>query len=388
MRLSGLVLCSLLGFAQLVGAAKPPLQPLIAPGYLPSPEADEQGLWLELEDYEQAIQRSALRVRDKDLNAYVQNAMCQVAQDYCRDLRVYVIRNPYFNASMTANGIVQVWTGMLMRVSSEDELAAVLGHELAHYTQLHSLERLRNASAAMTTGSIFDMGLVILTGINIPAGQMTAMASVMSFSRSNESEADLLGARYMTDGGYDPRAAARVWETVVNEEERAVAKRQKPGLFSQTHPSSTSRIKALQSYVAEEFPDAAEDPEGRERHVAMLNKHYGFLMEDQLDTNRYGRTEAMLERHRELGVHDSLIEFFYGEMYRQRGDEGDGQLAFESYQRAASAENPVPESFQQLGYLHMKRKENAEARRMFENYLVLAPAADDRAMIEFYLEDL
>ncbi|NCF20619.1 MAG: M48 family metalloprotease [Haliea sp.] len=374
--------------AALSRAAPQELYPSIAPGYVPSAASDEVGLWTELEDYERAIRRSALRVRDPGLNAYVQKVLCRVSGEYCQDLRLYLIRNPHFNASMTANGIVQVWTGLLMRVSSEDELAAVLGHELAHYTQLHSLEQIRRATAAMTTGSIFDMSLLILTGVNLPAGQMTAIASVMSFSRADESEADLLGTRFMVEGGYDPRAAARVWDTIVAEEKRAVAKREEPGIFSKTHPSSDERVEDLREYVAAHYPDVSEDPEGRERHVKVLSQHYGFLMEDQIDTNRYGRTEDMLERHRKLGVDDSLIEFYYGEMYRQRDGEGDREKALKSYLLAGKANPPVAEAYLQLGYMYMKLGDAAAARASFETYLLLEPESDERAMIEFYLEDL
>lgn len=362
--------------------------PLIQPGYSPSAENDEQGLWTELDDYESQIQRSALRVRNPHLNKYVRDVMCRVAGDYCRDLRVYVIRNPGFNASMTATGIVQVWTGLLLRVSSEDELAAVLGHELAHYTQLHSLERLRRTSTAMTVGSIVDMGLVLLTGVSVGAGQYTAMASLMSFSREQETEADLLGVRFMQQAGYDPGAAANVWRAVLEEEERAVAKSRQPGIFSKTHPSSVSRIDHLNEYVSREELSFKPEIDGRQRHVDMLNKHYAFMMEDQLDTNRFGRTAAMLDRHREIGVDASLVNFFQGEMYRQRAAEGDMERAEQAYRMSTSGAFPLPAAHHQLGYIYMKQGDSDAARENFEKYLELDPESGDRAMIEFYLEDL
>ena len=101
------------------------LEPKISPGYQPVDVNTEKGIWIELHDYELEIRNSALLVTDKEINRYVKNAACRVAGDYCNDLRIYIIRNPYFNASMTANGVLQVWTGLLVRVSSEDELAAI-----------------------------------------------------------------------------------------------------------------------------------------------------------------------------------------------------------------------------------------------------------------------
>jgi Zn-dependent protease with chaperone function len=132
-------------------------QPKIPPGYQPIDRNTEKGLWMELEAYELSLQQSALLIRDEPINAYVRNAACRVAGEYCRDLRVYVIRNPGFNAMMTANGVMQIWTGLLVRVSSEAELSAVIGHELAHYTQLHTLERLRRIQSNLAASSVIDL---------------------------------------------------------------------------------------------------------------------------------------------------------------------------------------------------------------------------------------
>lgn len=362
-------------------------EPRIQPGYVPDEAHDEKGIWMELDEYELAIQRSALLVDDPFINAYVRDAMCRVAQDYCPDLRIYVVRNPNFNASMTANGIVEVWTGLLVRVSSEDELAAVLGHELAHYTQLHILKRLRRIKKSMTAGSVFDIGLAVLTGVSVPVGQMAALASVMAFSRANESEADLLGVKFMADGGFDPHAAAEVWDMIVREEAKAVTKREEPGFFTSTHPSSADRILKLSELARTNYPDFDPDPLGRERHVDVLNAYYMMLMEDQIDTNRFGRTKAILDRHAEIGVNQQLIDFFYGEMFRQRNEDGDLEFAKEAYSRATRGDEPVAEAYENLGYLYLKEKNVPQAQYNFRQYLELQPDADDRAMIEFYLQE-
>jgi predicted Zn-dependent protease len=377
-----------LSFAAMVAAAAEPLiVPKIAPGYLPAEARDEQGIWMELEDYEQNIRRSALLVGDRRINAYVRDAMCRVAGEYCADLRIYVIRNPNFNASMTANGIVQVWTGLLLRVSSEDEMAAVLGHELAHFTQLHMLEQLRSAKAALTAGSVFDMGVTLLTGYSIPVGQLAAAASLTSHSRDDETEADILGAEFMATAGYDPHAAANVWKMMINEESMAVVKREKSGWYFNTHPSSANRIVALHNFAARNYEGTKPDPHGRQRHVDILNEYYMMLMEDQVDTNRFGRTEAMLERHRQIGVREQLVNFFRGEICRQRNEPGDLDASIIAYKLAIQGDFPVPEAYLNLGYIYLKLGELEQRQYNFRKYLELEPEADDRAMIEFYLED-
>jgi predicted Zn-dependent protease len=363
------------------------ITPKIPPGYQPIDAQTERGLWMELEEYETAIKQSALLVKDKQINDYVKSTACKVAGDYCDDLRVYIIRNPGFNASMTANGIMQVWTGLLVRVSDEHELAAVLGHELAHYTQLHTLERLRQINEKMASGSIIDLGIMLVTGVAIPVGQMSAIASVMAFSRDQEEEADLLGVKFMAQSGYNPNAAAQVWEMIVEEEEEAVAKSREPGMFSKTHPSSTDRIVNLKSFVSETNSEIKGIKENRNRHTDILDQYYMMLMEDQLDTNRFGRTQNMLRTHMEIGVKPGLIYFFQGEMYRQRKREGDLGLAKKSYKLAINSDEPVADAYRNLGYIELKQGNSSQAIELFSHYLELKPDADDRAMIEFYLQE-
>ena len=359
----------------------------VPPRYEPEQGPDEAGLWMELEEYEKAIQQSALLVSDPELNNYVNAILCRVAGDYCGDFRVYVIRNPGFNASMTASGVMQVWTGLLLRSESSDEVAAVIGHEIAHYTRLHSLERLRSLKKNSAAGSIFDLGVTILTGVSTPVGQLTAMLNVLAFNREQESEADVLGAKLMADAAYDPHATYRVWRNLIAEEEAAAAKRQDPGMFAQTHPEAAERADVLEQWVSARYgPPDVEIVSNRE-HIEILDRHYLFLMEDQLDTNRFGRTEAMLRRHSAMGVEPSLIRYFYGEMFRQRGAEGDSERAMDAYRHSIEGGSPPPEAYKNLGYLYLKSKDMAEAQESFRKYLELAPEASDRAMIEFYLEE-
>jgi predicted Zn-dependent protease len=363
------------------------IEPKIPPGYKPADSKDELGLWLEVEDYEKKLRSSALLVRDRHLNEYVESVACKVAGDYCPDIRVYVVRNPGFNASMTANGMMQVWTGLLTRVSSEDELAAILGHEVAHYTRLHTLERFRKIRAEMSAGSAASIGIGLLTGVYVPIGQSVAMLSAMAFSRENEREADILGAKMMAKAEYDPHASWKVWEMLIEEEKSAVAKRQAPGLFTKTHPDPETRAAMLKTWVSQTYGNDAAKNTDFNKHVEMLTRHYLLLMEDQIDTNRFGRTEVMLERHAKIGVARGMVEFFRGEMYRQRAGTGDMKLAKDAYLRAVSSAQPHAEAYRNLGYLYLKEGNRTEAQRLFKLYLDVWPDASDREMIEFYLEE-
>ena len=363
------------------------LEHKIPPGYEPEEARDEQGIWMELLEYETKLQKSPLLVTDVELNIYLRTVVCEVAGDYCPDIRVYLVRNPGFNASMASTGMMQVWTGLLVRTTSTDELAAVIGHEISHYTRLHTLERFRSARAKMAAGSIFDLALIVTTGVSVGAGQFMALMSVLAYSRDQEAEADLLGARLMAEAGMDPHAAYRVWKLVIEEEQAAAVKREEPGMFSKTHPDSDERVKDLEVWVTERYGPPDPDATSPDRHVAALSNQYLFLMEDQLDTNRFGRTEEMLQRHVDMGFEKGLVHYFHGEMYRQRGGEGDLDLAADSYRKSIDFGSPPPEAHKNLGYLSLKAKDMTKAREHFTKYLEVRPDSSDREMIEFYLED-
>jgi Zn-dependent protease with chaperone function len=364
-----------------------PLDHKIPPGYEPEEARDEQGLWMEFEEMERTLNKSALLVRDPDINNYITEIVCRVAAEYCNDFRVYVIRNPGFNASMTATGMMQIWTGLIVRANSTDEIAAVVGHEIAHYTRLHSLQRLRDMKAKLAAGSVFDIALLLATGYNTPLGQMTAMMSVLSFSREQETEADLLGTRILAEASYNPHASYRVWQRIIAEEEAAAVKRREPSTFSKTHPASEQRASYLEALVVSTYGQDDVEQVADDKLLAILNTHYLFLMEDQLDTNRFGRTKELLERHRSIGVEPSLVYYFYGEMFRQRDEEGDKQLAMDAYLHSIEAGGAPGDAYKNLGYLHLKTGDTVAAQVQFRKYLEVDPAADDRAMIEFYLEE-
>ncbi len=110
----------------------------VEPGYRPALQSTEAGLWMTMDKFERRLANSELVERDPELNRYVRGVLCRVSPSHCEDVRVFIIKNPYFNATMAPNGSMHVWSGLLLRVQNEDQLAAVLAHEMAHYLHRHS----------------------------------------------------------------------------------------------------------------------------------------------------------------------------------------------------------------------------------------------------------
>lgn len=367
--------------------ARDDIDHLIPPGYSPETESDEKGLWNEFDEIELQMSRSPMLVRDPGINNYVDRVVCRVAGRYCDDFRVYIVRNPNFNASMTATGMMQIWTGLIVRASSTDEVAAVVAHEIAHYTRLHSLETLRALRRKMAKGAFFDIFLTAATGV-YGLGQMAAAMNFLSFNREQETEADLLGVKLLARAQYDPHASYRVWQQIIDEEKAAAVKSEEPGPFARTHPEAEERMAYLKALVEARYGPPDVELVADQELLDVLNTHYMFLMEDQIDTNRFGRSEALLARHADMGIDPALIHYYYGEMYRQRGAAGDEASAIDAYRRSLDTGRAPPEAFRNLGYLYLKSGEASQAAAHFRRYLEARPDATDRAMIEFYLEDM
>ena len=86
---------------------------------------------------------------------------------------------------MAPNGMLQIWSGLLLRVENEAQLAAVLGHEIGHYLQRHTLDHLRDAKSRCAFATFMAaFGVVGLVG------QMATLASAFTFTRDQEREAD------------------------------------------------------------------------------------------------------------------------------------------------------------------------------------------------------
>src|SRR3989339_664331 len=113
----------------------------LKPGERPPLSSDEAGIWMMVDKAEMSVATSGQRVMDPELNAYVNDVVCRVAGDYCKDFRVYIMRIPQFNATMSPNGTMVIYSGFLLRAKNEAQLAAVVGHEISHYLRRHSAQR-------------------------------------------------------------------------------------------------------------------------------------------------------------------------------------------------------------------------------------------------------
>jgi len=346
----------------------------------PDIATDEGGLWAMMDREEARLRRSPFVIRDAALREYVQGIACKLAGPHCPDVRVHLVNTPIFNAFMAPNGMMQIWSGLLLRVENEAQLAAILGHEIGHYLQRHSLERLRDAR----TRSAFGQFLAIF-GLVGAIGQLAVLASMMAYSREQEAEADRIGLTLMRQAGYDGREAARVWENLTLEikarkENNAL---ERIPMFA-SHPAAEERQQAL-AKLAEADPGGDTGDEAWQK--AMNPFRHEWIM-DEVKRRQYDESLALLDRLVARRTNQAEYLFARGEVFRMRASQPDADAALADYQAAIAVGGEPVETHRSLGILHRSRNEPAQARASFEKYLGAAPNAPDAALIKTYLSEL
>lgn len=356
--------------------------PTFKPGYRPAANTDEGGFWYQVDKIEQEVARSPQVVKDPDLNRYVDDLVCKLAGDYCSGIRVYIIKNPHFNASMYPNGMMHVWTGLLLRAENEAQLAAVLGHEIGHYLRAHQIERWRSlrdgASAAIFVDMILTMGLAT----------MAVASGNSAFGRDQEVEADQFGMDLMVKQGYEPSEALNLWR-YVSAEQAADKSKSGRSIFFATHPQPKQRIEKLEEAVDKvTHENHTEFVSAQQSYTSAIAPYYFDFMEDHFNLQEYEQTEVMLGKHQQLGYPMGQIYYFKGRLATLKKEEGFQSVAESALLASINAEGAPVESYRELGYLYLKSGKKAEAGGMFRKYLEILPEASDRKMIEFYLSSI
>lgn len=150
------------------------------------------------------------------------------------------------NAFALPGGKIGVYTGLLKVATTQDQLAAVIGHEVSHVLAGHSAERV----SSDTVGSLGTAVASAYTGIDTKTLSMaTQTLFLLPYSRTHETEADLLGLDLMARAGFDPSQAVTLWQNMG----KASNGQAQPQLLS-THPSNQTRIRDLSDRLPKDMP--------------------------------------------------------------------------------------------------------------------------------------
>lgn len=161
---------------------------------------------------------------------------------------VNLIESEQLNAFCMPGGKIMFYTGLIRKLNlTDDEIAVVMGHEIAHALREHSREQVSQAAAAQTAIGIGTQLLGLGSGTSQLTGAAYEALVATRFSRSHETEADRIGLELMARAGYNPQAGVSLWQKMGSSGGSGAE-------FLSSHPSDTSRVQQIQSLLPTVMP--------------------------------------------------------------------------------------------------------------------------------------
>lgn len=188
---------------------------------------------------------------DRRINTLVKRVGQKIAKAAAQQgykWQFFVIEKDQLNAFCLPGGKVFVYTGLFRAVENEDQLAVVIGHEVAHAIARHGAERMSMMQVGRMGKQIVSQAIgagKYTQAINQAYGIGETYGMVLPFSRKFEYEADEIGLYLMAKAGYNPREAVRFWDNM----RRLKASTKNPPEFLSTHPADLNRIKKIKSLI-------------------------------------------------------------------------------------------------------------------------------------------
>ena len=364
--------------------------PLIGRGYKPV-DPDEQGLWKLMDRVEEEVSGSNLLIRDPEVTRYVQQLIGKVGGPAAKDMRIYVARIPEFNAVMFPNGFAVVFSGLLLRMRNEAQLAGVIAHESGHHLRKHMLRSWRDQKRK---SDLFAIGSLVAglgggaagvyTGDLAQLAQLGTILSLFQYSRTLEAEADAMGVRLLAENGYAPIEMANTWEQLIGELDRSALYRRKHrdrgySLFA-THPAEETRMKDLRASASEMMVPGKTYDAGRERYLDAIAGIRPMLLDDQVKLNDPGASQYIVEALAQDGW-NGLLRFYEAEVWRLRNHRGDQERAAQGYAVATAYPDAPADAWRWHGLSLIKQGRGAEGRSALSHYLSMKPAAPDAPFI-------
>ncbi len=363
------------------------------PGATYQSDSDEAGLRLAMDEAEQRLRTSPLRIRDPELEKYIGELTCRLAGDFCGEIRVYLVDLPYANASMAPNGVMQVWAGLLLRARDEAEIAYVIGHELGHYRHRHVIQLWRSAQR---TQALLGAMQVLTAGVGAAlvggALGLGGAAAINQFSRDHERAADEFGFATLAKHGYDLSASFGLYAQLAAEE-AALPPRWKSVVFA-SHPPTEQRLAdmraAAQSHPASDSSAQSGHRRYTERYNAIMSRRQGDWIRADLSRRQFGPSRVLLDALLKRAPPEQRAElaFFRGEVARLENTATAAVEAERWYRKSVTFDDAPAAAHRELGLLLRRRGERIEASAELTRYLEMAPAAEDRALVQHYLAEM
>ena len=349
------------------------------------------------EELERGIARCGLLYGNAALDQYLQDVaehLLAAGAGNGTAVHVRVIRGAGANAFSLSDGSIYVTTAMLISLDDESELAAVLAHELTHYTNAHVLRALRTEHREVVSANVGFLLLGFMGGTypielaKVAKGTLGILqrASVSGYSRDLEHEADVGGIQRLVGAGYDASGALAALQHL----QKAADSSPDVPVYA-SHPKLAQRLTNYRELLAGKQLAARLTVGGETRRAEYQEQLAGLPLDHVailIESGQFDRAEGALEAVMATGD-SARAEFLKGEIARKRVPQSDATVerALAAYTVAVGLPDAPVATYREIGLLRRLRGESAGAAFAFQSYLERAPLAADAPLIRRYLED-
>jgi predicted Zn-dependent protease len=333
-------------------------------------EQDEARLWKRSKELQELLSKSGFIYEDDELVSYLNGVLHRLVGDLEAannvNLKVYIIKDPFFNAFCMPDGTIYIHTGVLANMDNEAQLATLLGHEATHFFHRHSLRFFRSVINKAAFLSVWDVILVGASNVYGGTadlvrlfGEYAVIGSFYGYSRAIEKEADESAFELVRKAGYNPLEAKRFMENLYE----ATKDDKKVPYFYSSHPRTKVRIKDFDRLIRGLSKTSGDDIRGVENSDIYNKMIKGLLLDNaQLDIkrNKLELAKKQVKRYNQLCPGDSRGYYLAGKIYAL---EGESEKARELLMKSIELDPRYPDSHRELGMLYYKQKYTQKAER-------------------------
>lgn len=346
--------------------------------------------------YKENVRRRAVTNDYLPLEAYLTRVAYRIFPEFEGKLRIRVFPELGCNAFAMPDGSVYVGGGILVRMTNEAQLAALLGHEITHVTHRHGVE---SAEDAEVTGGLINVLQVAVAVVPLPVSSLTQLAvhpfmrlagqfgvgftltsSMYGFNRAREAEADEEGFRRMVAAGYEATEATKFFQGLADE---AAVTRRPGSFFFSSHPAMTSRVDAFKTLAAKH---AKKGDVGEASFDAAVRPYRARLIQREMTVGGQPEIIALLERPEITALFEpGEGAFLRGEARRKNGDDDSALKALADYKEALDKGYSPDRAREARVLIHLRLKQGKAAKQVIQDWVAAGKSQDDLDIKE-YLE--
>jgi predicted Zn-dependent protease len=318
--------------------------------------------------FDLTVRQRVPMVEDPEVTGYVNEVGRKIVaklDDSYFDYQFAVVRDPRVNAFAVPGGFVYVNSGLLAMVKNEDELAGVLGHEIAH-VHAHHVVRQQEKTQALNYAALLGTLLSVVQPAAGALAQAASAAVSLQYQREFEQEADYLGARYLQGSGYDARAMLDFFKEL-SDRTRLASAAAPP--YLQSHPVTDERINHLEAVL-------------KTQQWAKHDRRPPSFALQRVQALARVRTEPpndVLKTYRQLADQNPdapMAQYLFGVVSLETG-----QLDAAGEALRAARAGGIEDADRELGRLALRQRDPQRARELLEGYLARNPG-DASAHVE------